>query len=180
MAQSVSKSLKENKDPNTETNDSQKSKTVKIPKPQKTLQKTLSESKQADKATPSSASKLNLPLDSQFICGDHIFQEHAQLIKNLQKMTEGFDLHSFVQGKIGQETSSGNVITGNTNILNRLTDVYKITAQRLVMDGHAKDLDSAYKILVGVLDLKIKGSPLKVAMFCEQLYFMPVTRMGRD
>ena len=120
-----------------------------IPKPSSTALKSQENcSKNSQKMTDDAVKHSStMELDRDFICEDQTYLDSHEVIEDLQNRLKDFDVPASMRGEKGQK-SDGH----NQALLENSIKVLRKSAQSLVDRGEAKDLKTAYKKLVGVLD----------------------------
>lgn len=89
-------------------------------------------------------------LDQDYICTEKSYNDSLAFIQTLQELIEYFNVSEFVSGVENKR---------NEEILAAATYSMKLNAMRFLINGEAKDLNTAYKKLVGVLDRYDKTDP---------------------
>lgn len=91
-------------------------------------------------------------LDQDYVCSDETYNTSESFINDLQKGAHKFDTPTFIRGEKGQSSELNTTIAQNREILNNTRDVFKTKAQAMVNNGETKDLNTAYKQLVAIID----------------------------
>lgn len=89
-------------------------------------------------------------LDQDYICTEKSYNDSLAFIQTLQELIEYINISEFVSGVENKR---------NEEILAAATNSMRLNAMRFLLNGEAKDLNTANKKLVGVLDRYDKTDP---------------------